>query len=670
MKRLSTVFICLLLVAALSVTAFAANFTDVPSNAYYADAVNWAVSNGLISGTSSTKFSPDQGCTRAMFVTVLDRYRKYLDGGQILDVYSCPVGQEPTPFTDVNPGAWYYESVVWAYNNGIASGTSATLFSPNATLSRQDACLFVYRFAKMNDWHGTSTEDEINRGTAIFNNYTDKGQISSYAYDAMAWALEYGMISGTDPTTLAPRSTITRAQMVSFFYRLGCVASVHDYGAAQTVAPTCTKGGYDVRTCTKCGMKQYSNIVSPLGHNYSSKKTDSKYLASAATCQVPASYYYSCSRCGAKGTSTFTSGSKINHDYRGYSVSLPSKTGGKVTYSDKCIMCGATKNTRTYGESAPNPKNMTNPNKNAIAYNSNGVWQMPLGVDDATGIESITIRRFWFGKSWVYVADTALNSQGYDKFKSCDSPGTWVTRYTQNLLKPGESSYKDYISQGKNVVSKANEKSALVMMNGDLANYEAIRYRNSNNQIVTDNDGRPWPHLRSGTSFEGSQSRSAGLYYNANDGTFGSMGKYSGYSLDQLVSQKLATDTIHYYGTCISGGIPSKSNTGDKRQGALIGFKRDGSITHVYFVVYDGLMSSSDSSSKSDGQSYGLDKNGPSLLMSYLGCEYAMMLDHGGSAGLAVYANNKYVTLNNAAAQEGQLRGLWDYFYIANNSKK
>lgn len=655
MKRLSTVFICLLLVAALSVTAFAANFTDVPSNAYYADAVNWAVSNGLISGTSSTKFSPDQGCTRAMFVTVLDRYRKYLDGGQILDVYSCPVGQEPTPFTDVNPGAWYYESVVWAYNNGIASGTSATLFSPNATLSRQDACLFVYRFAKMNDWHGTSTEDEINRGTAIFNNYTDKGQISSYAYDAMAWALEYGMISGTDPTTLAPRSTITRAQMVSFFYRLGCVASVHDYGAAQTVAPTCTKGGYDVRTCTKCGMKQYSNIVSALGHNYSSKKTDSKYFASAATCQVPASYYYSCSRCGAKGTSTFTSGSKIDHDYSKARLVSDATTSAPTKYRLVCSMCGLEGSTRSLGKKITKAPSISVPSSYNLLSWGSGTAPKSKVLYNGNGAK-VTLTRKWFASAWCYIADIEVNKDTYKNFVGVSTyDGSRINAITAyNKVK--------------------NMSKAVLLVNGDAEM----------------KDGNLWDNIRGnvayGTRVQAYTSAPA-HYWNPSNGTFGRVSDLSLGATPSIstLKSKGITDTIRWGKEWIKNGkfnpddkdsiingsdcdSSTYSSKNTRRQRTFMGFKKSGDTIHIYLVVSDGdaytnACGNDYASCANDKASYGLIKREEEILMATLGCDYAFGLDGGGSSSMAIRQNGKVYQVNGVEDPgEKTARQVWDFF--------
>ena len=109
-------------------------FTDVAPSKYYYKAVLWAVENGITAGTSKTKFSPKQGCTRAEVVTFLWRANHK---------------PEPTttnnPFTDVAPSKYYYKAVLWAVENGITAGTSKTKFSPNDTCTRAQIVTFLYR---------------------------------------------------------------------------------------------------------------------------------------------------------------------------------------------------------------------------------------------------------------------------------------------------------------------------------------------------------------------------------------------------------------------------------------------------------------------------------------------------------------------------------------------
>ena len=169
------------------------NFTDVPADAYYSDAVKWAVAEGITKGTSDTTFGPDVSCTRAQMVTFLWR---------------AAGSPEPTtannPFTDVQAGSYYYDAVLWAVEQGITSGTSATTFAPDAVCTRAQTVTFLYRAAGSPAVSGGSFAD-----------------VSADAYyaDAVAWAVSEGVTVGTSDTTFSPDMNCTRAQIVTFMYR-------------------------------------------------------------------------------------------------------------------------------------------------------------------------------------------------------------------------------------------------------------------------------------------------------------------------------------------------------------------------------------------------------------------------------------------------------------------
>lgn len=111
-------------------------FADVSSNAYYYDAVRWATEQGITNGTTGTTFSPNKPCTRAQTVTFLWR------------AAGSPTSQnQKNPFTDVTDDAYYYEAILWAVEQGITTGTSATIFNPNATVTRGQTVTFLYRAA-------------------------------------------------------------------------------------------------------------------------------------------------------------------------------------------------------------------------------------------------------------------------------------------------------------------------------------------------------------------------------------------------------------------------------------------------------------------------------------------------------------------------------------------
>ena len=168
-------------------------FDDVPADAYYYDAVVWAVANDITSGTSATTFSPNDPCTRAQIVTFLWR------------AAGSPTVNASNPFTDVAKGKYYYDAVLWAVENGITSGTTATTFSPDKECTRAEAVTFLYR----------AKSSPVASGT---NSFTDVASDAWYA-NAVQWAVNTNVTAGTSSTTFSPNQTCTRAQIVTFLYR-------------------------------------------------------------------------------------------------------------------------------------------------------------------------------------------------------------------------------------------------------------------------------------------------------------------------------------------------------------------------------------------------------------------------------------------------------------------
>lgn len=169
-------------------------FQDIPSGAYYANAVSWAVANNVTNGTSATTFSPEATCTRGQIVTFLWRA-----AGE-----PAPNGTV-NPFTDVKSGAYYYNAVLWAVERGITSGTSKTTFSPDEGCTRGQVATFLWRYESM-------------PGNTTRNPFTDV-RTSAYYYGAVLWAVENGITNGTSATTFEPEATCTRGQIVTFLYR-------------------------------------------------------------------------------------------------------------------------------------------------------------------------------------------------------------------------------------------------------------------------------------------------------------------------------------------------------------------------------------------------------------------------------------------------------------------
>ena len=170
------------------------SFTDVADKAYYRDAVEWAVKNGITKGTTATTFSPNATCTRAQAVTFLWRAAG-----------SPKPETRAMPFTDVPVGSYYYDAVLWAVENGITKGTSDTTFSPNMTCTRAQIVAFLWR-----------SEKSPAAGTA--NPFADVKSTAYYA-DAVLWAVKENITKGTTSTTFSPDADCTRAQIVTFLWR-------------------------------------------------------------------------------------------------------------------------------------------------------------------------------------------------------------------------------------------------------------------------------------------------------------------------------------------------------------------------------------------------------------------------------------------------------------------
>lgn len=173
-------------------------FTDVAEGRYYYDAVLWAVNHDpqITEGTTATTFSPNEGCTRAQMVTFLWR------------AAGCPeTGSTSTPFTDVNPDAYYYNALLWATAQGIVEGTSATTFSPNERVTRAQAVTFLWRADGRPAVMGTTAFTDLNP--------------DAYYYDAVLWAENHDpqIVYGKTATSFAPGDTCTRGEIVTFLYR-------------------------------------------------------------------------------------------------------------------------------------------------------------------------------------------------------------------------------------------------------------------------------------------------------------------------------------------------------------------------------------------------------------------------------------------------------------------
>ncbi len=168
-------------------------FVDVPEEAYYREAVEWALEAGVTAGTSPTTFSPKANCTRAQTVTFL---------------WNASGKPEPTitecPFKDISESDYFYKAVLWAYENSITAGVSADKFGPEQTVTRGQVATFLYGIAGK-PAAGDEPFEDVNEG--------------DYFEGPVAWAYEEGITAGTGATTFSPTADCLREQIVTFLYK-------------------------------------------------------------------------------------------------------------------------------------------------------------------------------------------------------------------------------------------------------------------------------------------------------------------------------------------------------------------------------------------------------------------------------------------------------------------
>lgn len=174
-------------------------FGDVKSADWFYNDVKYVYEKGMMAGTAADVFAPNATTTRAMIVTILYR----LEGS--------PAVTGTSAFVDVPAGQWYTDAVNWAAANQIVKGTSATTFAPNASITREQMAAILYRYAQYKGYDVTKKAD--------LSGYSDNGQVSAYAKDALAWANAAKLINGVTNTTLAPQGNATRAQVSAILHR-------------------------------------------------------------------------------------------------------------------------------------------------------------------------------------------------------------------------------------------------------------------------------------------------------------------------------------------------------------------------------------------------------------------------------------------------------------------
>ena len=175
-----------------------AAYTDIPTD-WAKEGICFVIENGLMVGTTSTTFAPKDTLTRAMLVTVLYR------------MAGSPAVDAPSGFTDVADGQWYSDAIAWAAANGIVNGVGGNKFAPSEPVTREQLAAIFFRYAK-----AEAPEADVLSG------YPDAESVSTYARDAMAWAVSTGLVTGSkeaDGTYLVPQGLAAREQAAAILMR-------------------------------------------------------------------------------------------------------------------------------------------------------------------------------------------------------------------------------------------------------------------------------------------------------------------------------------------------------------------------------------------------------------------------------------------------------------------
>ncbi len=183
----------------------AEKFTDIETH-WAKDAVSFVAKQGLFQGMSDTEFMPDENMTRAMFVTVLQRF------GTAVDAKWALQSDTGMNFTDVSDSDWYADAVTWASGTGVVNGMEDGTFAPNNAITREQMAVMIVRFANL-------CGVELPTSVEPYN-FTDAAQIQPWATDAVALAQQAGIIQGRPEGNFDPQATATRAEVATIMQRL------------------------------------------------------------------------------------------------------------------------------------------------------------------------------------------------------------------------------------------------------------------------------------------------------------------------------------------------------------------------------------------------------------------------------------------------------------------
>ena len=326
---LFTVLLCCLL--SIAAAAKGLPFADVKKKDWFYDSVSYVYENGMMSGTSATRFAPNENLTRAMFVTILGR----LDGVKVNHKVA-------TVFTDVKKGQYYTGYVKWGNDNGIVNGTTKTTFGPDENITREQMCALMVRYAK---YAGVELK-AVNKSVT----FKDAAKISGYAKAAVKTCQRAGLVSGEaieGGYNFRPTGNATRAEAAAIFERFDktvkaqakCPHTVKEQIIDR--AATCGRDGLAHIKCTECGETLINNIA--LAAHGRHTPAEEVTVVTAPTCGESGIGKKVCSVCGKDAETGIVIPATGNHTPAEEVTTLIPATCGKDGVGViKCTVCPAT----------------------------------------------------------------------------------------------------------------------------------------------------------------------------------------------------------------------------------------------------------------------------------------------------------------------------------------
>lgn len=641
---LAVLLLCTLVISIPGAYAEGLPFDDVKEGKYYYDAVIWAYENGYVSGTSPTTFSPNKECTRAEFVTIL---------------WAVAGKPEPTienPFTDVREGKWYYKPVLWAKETGLTDGKTADTFAPNDTCTRAEAVFFIWKYFGAPVVAPEVEFDDVKAGR--------------WYYDAVSWAFSNGITSGTDFHLFSPHANVTRAMLVTFLYHQKHVleGGQHEFALIEDVPASCAHPAYRVYACD-CGNKKTVYSGDPLEHVFSLIEE------LPATCTQGESKTYACTNCGVLKTEYF--GDPLGHDFCKAKLISEATATSPTIYQLVCVRCGEHdgNGNRRLGKPIYGPPIFRS------NYKSHQWTEDELinGIHfTSTNGASATITRKWFANAWCYIAEIVLPEGAYSHFT-----GTNIV----NLF--GTSAESARIPAYELMLNPNYVPEAQILFNGDTQLF--------NNKQT----------MRGGQVYQGNPPKDyAGwdvTFWNPTNGAYGAVRDLIPQIRDTKFTTLQAlgiTDIFCFRVATLKDGRmdmdefnseqdydensyliyqAGPNGTKARRQCTMLGFKREGTTVHIFFVVADGNCVIDHNAAKpwewaNDFASYGNTKREMMILLSTLGAEYASNMDGGHSAAMVIRYNGQVeqvsatdrdaVTIDGVMYSAVDARKLWDFVYF------